>query len=276
MPKWIAYVRSGIRVLALSAFVLLAGVVMLQDHLLYFPQKASQAEMIEPGLAAWPSTSDFRGVMAVPPTSALVRGTAIVFHGNAGHASHRRHYADVLTGFGVRVILAEYPGYGAREGKPNEERLVADAAQSISLAASSFPGPLLVIGESLGAGVAAAAVAQLHTTAKPHPFSLMLITPWDTLANVAAHHYPWLPVRWILGDAYDSANYLRHFAHPLFIVVSERDKIVPARFGVALYESDVGSRKLVTLHGAGHNDWPDRVDTDWWRDAMSFLWPPQT
>ena len=51
------------------------------------------------------------------------RGTAIVFHGNAGHAGHRAYYARALTPLGLRVILAEYPGYGPRAGQPGEQAL---------------------------------------------------------------------------------------------------------------------------------------------------------
>lgn len=271
MPKWLLLLRSEVRVSALVAFVVLAGAVMFQDHLLYFPQKASQAELLEPGLVAWPGTADFRGVVATPTASVKTRGTAIVFHGNAGHAAHRRHYADILTGLGMQVILAEYPGYGPREDRPNEQRLVADAAESITLALQNSPAPLLVIGESLGAGVAAAAAAQVKSLNPAQQFSLMLITPWDMLANVAAHHYPWLPARWIVGDAYDSATHLRQFAHPVMVVVAERDAIVPAQFGQQLYAALSGPKKLMPVAGAGHNDWSDAVDLAWWREAMNFL-----
>ena len=269
MPKLFAILRRVVRVLALSFFVTLAGAYMLQDHLLYFPQRASLGEMLEPGLAAWPSGTDFRGLIAEPPSQIKPRGTAIVFHGNAGHAAHRRQYADALTALGLRVILAEYPGYGPREGTPSEQPLVADAAETIALVQQTFSGPLLVIGESLGAGVAAAATAQM----KDKTFALLLITPWDTLANVAAHHYPWLPVRWLLGDSYNSVGNLRDFAQPTMVVVAERDDIVPARFGVVLYEGLTAPRNLISISRVGHNDWSDAVDALWWRNALAFLLP---
>ncbi len=244
---------------------------MLQDKLLYFPQRASIDEMLEPGLAVWPGAGEFRGLIAEPSATIAVRGTAIVFHGNAGLATHRRYYADVLTGQGLRVILAEYPGYGPRDGTPAELPLVADAAGSIALAQRTYGEPLLVIGESLGAGVAAAAVAKLQNRS----FALMLITPWDTLGNVAAHHYPWLPVRWIVGDGYNNVAHLLQFAQPLMVVVAERDSIVPAQFGIALYESIQGPRRLVTIKRAEHNDWADQVDVAWWHNALAFLLPPK-
>ena len=65
----------------------------------------------------------------------------IVFHGNAGHAGHRRFYADALKRLGLRVILAEYPGYGPRSGNPNEASLVDDASRTMSMAAPDTAAP---------------------------------------------------------------------------------------------------------------------------------------
>ena len=248
-----------------------AGAFSLQDQLLYFPARASQQEMLKPGLAAWPSATDFRGVVAEPAAAIRLRGTAIVFHGNAGHATHRQHYADLMTPLGLRVILVEYPGYGPRDGKLGEENLVSDATSAITMARQLYGEPLLVIGESLGAGVAAAAVGKVRDKAS----ALLLITPWDTLANVARHHYPWLPVAWILRDRYDSVANLRSFARPVMVVVSENDSIVPARFGRALFDSLAAPRKFLTIPGAEHDDWADRVDEKWWCDVLAFLIPLQ-
>jgi pimeloyl-ACP methyl ester carboxylesterase len=168
---------------------------------------------------------------------------------------------------GLRVILAEYPGYGPRVGTLSEASLVADAGETIALTQRQYGGPVLLIGESLGAAVAAAAAA-----AHPQLVSgLLLITPWDQLAQVGAYHYPWLPVRWLLRDEYDSVTRLQGFERPVIVAVAERDRIVPARFGIALYRSLDGPKHLLAIPGSGHNDWPDRVDASWWRDVVARM-----
>jgi pimeloyl-ACP methyl ester carboxylesterase len=251
--------------LAIASLVTLAAIAMLQDKFLYFPQRATVEDMASAGLRAWPSAPDFRGLIAEP--AGPVIGTAIVFHGNAGHAGHRAVYATTLTRLGLRVILAEYPGYGPRDGALGEDSLVADAEQTIALAHREFGAPLVVIGESLGAGVAAAASArQRDKTA-----GLMLITPWDRLQHIAAHHYPWLPVTWLLRDRYESTANLASFGRPVVVVVAERDRIVPARFGVALYDALAEPKRLTRVAAADHNDWVHRVDDAWWRQALGFL-----
>lgn len=242
-----------------------AALAALQDHFLYFPSKTPLTALVSDELRPWPGEDGFMGLLAEPSRPA--HATAILFHGNAGHAGHRKVYADALVRHGVRVILAEYPGYGPRDGKVGEASFVADAQRIIELAHARFGAPLLLIGESLGAGVVAAATAQKGDRID----GLMLITPWDRLAHIAAHHYAWLPTSWLLRDRYDSVANLAGFDRPVLVVVAERDRIVPARFGRALYNALGMRRQLRIVPGADHNDWFHRVDEAWWREALAFL-----
>lgn len=259
--------------LAVLAVVLLslAAVYLRQDRMLYFPAPVTLADVAGAGLRAWPTAQDFRGLVAEP--AGPVRGTAIVFHGNAGHVGDRAFYARALTPLGWRVILAEYPGYGPRAGTLGEASFVADAEQTLVLVHRQYGGPLLLVGESLGAAVAAAAAAQQPALSA----GLLLITPWDRLANVGAHHYPWLPVRWMLRDGYDTQARLAHFDRPVVVVVAAEDSIVPARLGTALHAARAGPKRLLVIDHADHNDWPARVDAGWWRATTAFAlgveWP---
>ena len=256
--------------LAVLVLMTLGGCTLLQDsHFLYFPDNPPLAVVLadarRDGLVPWPGEDDYRGLLREP--EAPVRGTLVLFHGNAGHAGHRKWYADVFTRLGLRVILAEYPGYGPRTGKVGEAALVADAAETLALARSQFQGPLVLAGESLGAGVAAGAVAR----APGEIHALLLITPWDTLEHVARHHYPWAPITWILRDRYDNVNNLLGFRGPVALVIAERDSIVPGDFGRALFAGLAGPKRLWLIPGAGHNDWMGRVDAAWWQSLTGFL-----
>jgi pimeloyl-ACP methyl ester carboxylesterase len=257
-------VMGTMLLIAVAALVLPAAIFVWQDRLLYFPSQTTVERVASDELRAWPSPQDFRGLVAEP--RGAFRGTAIVFHGNAGHVGHRARYARELTPLGLRVVLAEYPGYGPRAGKPGEASLVADAAETVALAHRQYGAPLVLIGESLGAAVAAAAGArQRELTA-----GLILITPWDRLASIGSHHYPWLPVRWMVGDGYDTRARLANFDRPVVVAVAERDSLVPARFGTALHAALGGPKLLMVIAASEHNDWPARVDAAWWRAATAF------
>jgi pimeloyl-ACP methyl ester carboxylesterase len=250
--------------IAVACLVFLAAIFLWQDRLLYFPAKTTVQQVAKGGLRAWPSSQDFRGLVAEPAGAA--RGTAIVFHGNAGHVGDRAYYAQALTPLGLRVILAEYPGYGPRAGVPGEASFAADAEQTVALAHREYAGPLVLIGESLGAAVAAAAGAQQREVIA----GLLLITPWDRLAHVGSHHYPWLPVKWMLRDDYDTLQRLATFDRPVVVVVAEHDSIVPAPLGTALHAALGGPKRLVVIKASDHNDWPGLVDATWWRTAIAF------
>ena len=249
---------------ALALVAIPATMFALQDRLLYFPERAPLEQMATDGLRAWPSADDFRGLVFEPDGDA--RGTAIVFHGNAGHAGHRAGYVQALKPLGLRVILAEYPGYGPRDGKPGAKVFADDAQQTLELAHRLYGGPLLVVGESLGAAVAAEVAGR-----NPELVSgLLLITPWDRLVKVASHHYPLLPVRWLLNDRYDAVEALRTYAQPVVVAVAEHDRIVPSRFGIALHDALDAPKRLLVIPQSGHNDWPGRVDAQWWKEAVDF------
>lgn len=257
--------RSEKSVFLLLGFTLLTGGCTLQDRFLYFPHKASVDAMISGPLRAWPAAGEFLGLLAEPAGAA--RGTVLVFHGNAGHAGNRKFYASFLVPLGFRVILAEYPGYGPREGPLGERNLVEDAVRTLARVHEDFGEPVLLIGESLGAAVAAAVAVRDGDKVA----GLLMMTPWDRLTDVAAYHYPWLPIGLLLRDRYDSVANLAAFNRPVVVAVAERDDIVPERFGLRLYESLPGPKRFKRLHRAGHNDWILRVDSEWWSEIMDFL-----
>jgi hypothetical protein len=73
--------------LTVAYLIVFAGVAILQDRFIYFPEKAATGDVVSSVLRAWPTPEAFRGLVAEPVGS--VRATVIVFHGNAGHAGHR-------------------------------------------------------------------------------------------------------------------------------------------------------------------------------------------
>ncbi len=243
---------------------------VMQRRLLYLPTRGGISEQAAAGLGLrhWPSIQDYRGYTALVEQPAL-RGTVVVFQGNAGSAYHRSFYLPALSRLNLRVVLVEYPGYGGRPGRPSENTLVADALSTIELAHQMYGEPLYLWGESLGGGVAAAAIAQTEVPIA----GLALLTPWDSLPAVAQTHYSFLPARWLVLDRYNTIENLMDFEGPIAVILAGRDEVIPVHHGLNLYDSLPGNKQIWLFEDAGHNTVPIRADLDWWREVAAFLDP---
>jgi alpha-beta hydrolase superfamily lysophospholipase len=254
---------------AVAYAVVVAAVYIWQRHLLYLPDgdQPSDLEVESVGLRFWPASgAPYRGFTSLA-ASDNATGTVIVFHGNAGRAADRRDYVRALEPLGYRVVLAEYPGYGGRPGQPSEKALVSDARETVQLAYEHFGGPLFLWGESLGCGIVAAVA-----TEPPVPVTaLILLTPWDTLPQLAQTLYWYLPARWLVRDQYDNVRNLQSFKKPVALLMAERDDIIPRRHSRHLYESLSEPKRLWVFKGAGHNSWPTHPAETWWREVMDFV-----
>lgn len=244
----------------------------LQRQLIYYPQVEPEEVLLQ--VAASLGLRDWRdengrliGWRSSDPGGGARR--VVVFHGNAGYALHRDYY---VAGFLAQpqnweVYLFEYPGYGARPGEPSESGIKAAAVEAVELLLSHGAGPLYLVGESLGSGVA----SYLSSRYPEQVSGLLLVTPFTSLVDVAAHHYSFLPVRALLGERYDSGKALRHYRRPVAFLVAGSDEIVPPTLGQRLYDSYRGPKWLHVEPGAGHNTLPFYPAAGWWREVTQFL-----
>ena len=251
-------------------FLCLATVFILQRKLIYFPQTFSQSEMVlmaqQENLQLWPDPNHYRGLLAqVEPVTS--QGTIIVFHGNAGSAIHRQYYISALTKLGYRVIIAEYPGYGARAGNPTEQILVADALDTVQQAKQTFGEPIFLWGESLGAGVVAGIIANQQIPVK----GIVLTTPFDSMANVAHYHYWFLLGKWITRDKYNNIANLSHYSGNIAVLLAKQDEVIPNQSTLNLFNQLNGRKKLWQFPDADHNTLPLGPEQNWWPEVMTFV-----
>lgn len=257
-----------IRLLVLLV-VLVYLMLSLQRKLLYYPSAdlPAKSSLAGQNLQFWPEGSQvYQGLIAATPPG-KVKGTIIVHHGNGGTAADRTYYIKPLTELGYRVVLAEYPGYGGRIGQPSEEVFVHDAKVTLRLASEKYGSPMIMLGESLGCGAVAAVARDMPEKID----GLILITPWDSLYSIAKEVFPWLPVRLLLRDEYDSMQNLKGFGKRIAIAGAERDEVIPMRHAQALYQSLTGERKMFVIKGAGHNDWSLMVDGMFWKELVGYV-----
>jgi len=254
MRRWV--VRTALVV------VILIGVVIgllyaLQRQLIYFPDNSRvppAADVIPGARDVTLETSDglTLGAWFVPPSGEVGdRGFAVlVAPGNGGNRLGRAELGVALSRAGLAVLLMDYRGYGGNPGSPNEDGLARDAGAAVAaLGELGYPpARTIYFGESLGTAV----VARLATTHPPA--AVVLRSPFTELADVGAHHYPWLPVRLLLKDRFPVTEHVRRLECPLVVVYGDRDSVVPPDLSVRVAGAAPSLADVVVLPGADHND----------------------
>jgi len=98
-----------------------------------------------------------------------------------------------------------------------------------------------------------------------------MLTPWDTLPDLAQNLYWFLPAKWLTKDKYDNIKNLHDFEGPVAVVMAGRDEIVPEKRTKRLYDSLLSVKKLWVFENAGHNSWPVAPELAWWKEVMDFV-----
>jgi pimeloyl-ACP methyl ester carboxylesterase len=258
-------VRVGI-ILAITYAIFALLVFLGQRRILYFPSKRpldrlvtqARQQSLEPwrnqsgDLIGWKHTQDANGPRV------------LILQGNAGCAVDRACYIQGLTTAGFKEIyILEYPGYGARPGAPSQQTLFDAATEALTLLTKN--GPVHLVGESLGTGVAAYLAGQNPKTVT----AILMIAPYHNLTDVAQSTMPILPVGLMLRDRYPAARYLQNYHGPVAVLLAGDDTVVPNPFGRKLYDTYAGPKKLWLIPHAGHNDVFLRP-ADWWRQLAEF------
>ena len=176
-------------------------------------------------------------------------GHILLFHGNGGNIGDRLAHASLLAHGGFDVSLFDYRGYGRSTGKADERGTYEDARAVLRalLRAECDPSRLIFLGESLGGAVA------LQLALESPPRGLILQSAFTSVRDMARRHYPFIPSI-AVPDAYPSLRRIRRLQTALLVIHGDRDAIVPASHGRALFEAAPEPKRLEILPGLGHND----------------------
>lgn len=242
-----------------GAYLVLVGILYLfQRNLLYLPSQhigspaaSGVPEMAEVTL----KTADGLDLISWYRPAFSHHPTFVYFHGNGGNISYRAFRVRPYLDAGYGLLLVEYRGYGGNPGKPDEQGLYADgrAAMAFLAAGGVAADKVVIYGESLGSGVAVQIAAERAQAGVPVA-AVILEAPMSSLTDVAAYHYPFVPVRWLLKDRFDSAAKIDEMAAPLFIIHGEDDRVVPVRFGRVLFDAAREPKEGWWIPEGGHED----------------------
>lgn len=185
------------------------------------------------------------------------RAVILICHGNGEHVAYMAKELEFLRErYQCSVMAFDYRGYGKSTGRPFEEGVLADGEAAVKWLANRTgltPDSIVLWGRSLGGAVA------VHIASKIGARGLVLDRTFNSMVDVAACHYPWLPVRWLLSNRYPSEIRIRAYAGPLIQFHGKRDEIVPFSLGARLFDAAPSLRKqFVASEVLTHNEpWPE-------------------
>jgi fermentation-respiration switch protein FrsA (DUF1100 family) len=247
-------------------WLLLAGAAwVFQRQIVYLPDRATPtapADVEEVALSTDDGLTLTAWFIAPPEPHAAI----LVTPGNAGSRALRLPLAEGLAARGHAVLLLDYRGYGGNPGRPDEGGLLTDAlaAREYLEGRDDLEGlPLIHLGESIGTGVAAA------LTRERPPDALVLRSPFPSLAEVGAGHYPFLPVRTLLRERFPVVDDLTDWDGPTLVIAGDADRIVPPALSQQVAEAV--DAQTVSLPGVDHNDRALLDGTDYLDAVDAFI-----
>src|SRR4030081_569907 len=172
----------------------------------------------------------------------------LYFHGNGDFlAGFFGRFRDIIAD-GTGIVALSYRGYAGSSGKPSEQGLLRDAAAAYAFTSARYGADRIVVwGFSLGTGVAVALAAEQPVA------RLILEAPYTSILDVAAAHFPLVPVRWLVRDRFCSDQRIARVKAPLLIMHGARDATIPISFGERLFALAREPKQFVRFPEGGHN-----------------------
>lgn len=165
----------------------------------------------------------------------------------------------------VSLAGLDYRGYGASAGRPSERAVKADALVAYdALSARLGQGvPIVVMGRSLGSGVAA------YVAANRPVAGVILVTPYDSLAAVGQERHPLAPVAALMKHPFDVLPDAARVTAPALLLVAGADTLVPPSHAARLAEHWPGPKEVRTIDGTTHATILD--SPEYWPAIRTFL-----
>jgi pimeloyl-ACP methyl ester carboxylesterase len=256
----------AILVAAVVAFPLLT--YAMQDKLLFHPQPLAEKDRAQiskrfPGVRDIVLEADGAKLQAWHVPGAPGGPLVLYFGGNGEEVSWMIDDARSRVP-GLGWLLVSYRGYGGSEGSPSEATITADTLRWYDYALKELGAKdVIAFGRSLGTGAAVYLASQRPVRA------VVLVTPYDSMVEVARRHYPYLPVRLLLRHPFESIERAPALKVPLLCIAAGRDQVIPPEHARRLFDAWGGPKQWLELEQAGHNTTDDQPL--FWQNVTGFL-----
>jgi pimeloyl-ACP methyl ester carboxylesterase len=260
---------DAIKIILPVVLIALGLLYFFQDALIFFPQPTPAESHARFQSHAYRVEHD-----GLTLEGWLVRGTVtpdrpllVYYGGNAEEVS--ANLWDIERYAAGAYLFMNYRGYGGSGGRPSQKALCRDALHILDQVTARESIPLdriVLMGRSLGSGVA------VHVAANRPVRGVVLVTPFDSLTNVARHHYPIFPVRLLLKHPFNSLALAPGIKTSALMLIAERDEVIPTELAVNLSRAWGGPVRTLVIPAAGHND--IQSDSRYWEAINAFLAAP--
>ena len=260
---------------ALLVLALLLGLLALlwqsQERILFQPPHFHE-EPVETGRARYMASDGqpLTGFIVGDPQTAP--GVLLCFHGNADLAMWQLEWARSVTEHsGYAVMLAEYRGYMSLGGNPTYSTSKLDALAAYDYLGSAFGidgTRTAYFGHSLGSAIAVE-LAEVH-----RPRALLLQSPFSSARAMARLIVtPSIAVVWrsISRIHFDTTRVVSRLDVPVSVSHGKRDRIVPFRMGLEVYDAARKKGQLLAVEKAGHSDVAEVAGEEYWKWLTNAL-----
>jgi fermentation-respiration switch protein FrsA (DUF1100 family) len=177
------------------------------------------------------------------------RSIVLYFHGNGDSLPGLVGLFREITADGTGLVALSYRGYAGSSGRPSEQGLFLDAQAAYAFALARYAAERIAVwGFSLGSGVAVALAAD-HPVGK-----LVLEAPYTSIPDVAAAAFPYVPVRLLIRDRFQSDRLIGRLRVPVLVMHGARDSMVSIGLAERLFALANEPKQFVSFPGGGHND----------------------
>lgn len=196
------------------------------------------------------------------------QGAILFFHGNGGNISTRLKRYQAFTKIGYRVFAFEYRGYGKSTGKPSEKAIDQDLPFLYRFLEKHSPdevAQLIVYGSSLGGAIA---VKYAHIFPCR---ALILESTFTNVIDMGRAKYPFLPMRLIVNQPFDSLAKIADISGNLLILHSKEDETTPYHHGKQLFAAATCEKTFVDIKGKHREGWKATGESLMLTHIQSFL-----
>jgi pimeloyl-ACP methyl ester carboxylesterase len=266
---------KALKVITITLVAIYIGICTLlyvkQDSLLFHPQPSNRQELAEilsenPGfdtVAFVMSDGNRTYGFVSKDTASTKRPLVLYFGGNAEEVSHLAEKKNYFPG--SKLVLVNYRSFGLSQGAISEKTMFSDALEIYDQLAADpkiDPSHIIVIGRSIGTGVATYLSSQRKTS------GTVLITPYESMIAVASEKYPFVPIALLIKHPFKSKTYAAAISSPMLSLISKNDQVIPPVHAYNLVKAWKGKTAVLEVN-EDHNSIMDNEEV--WKTIQGFV-----